>query len=155
VLYVVFAQRTEPSVDLVGILQNARRWFDASIDVVDERRSPEPPATPESTVVRIRLDRPKQNLSASFEVRSRRVTPDDLARARDAETRGRAAGMADLAARCPTLWEITSSDGGEIAVLTIAAIFAATALGPVMPPDGSTLFGVRGAMERVEKLQNA
>ena len=39
----------------------------------------------------------------------------------------------------------------EAARLTLAGICASVALGPVLPPDGSTLFGVRGAIERRDK----
>src|SRR5216683_3152752 len=40
----------------------------------------------------------------------------------------------------------------EAAYLTLAAVCASVALGPVLPPDHSTLFGVRGALERRDKL---
>ena len=74
--------------------------------------------------------------------------------ARDAEARGRAAGMAALAERCGQVWTIESvgeSDAIDATYLTLAAICASVALGPVLPPDGSTLFGVRGAIERRDK----
>ena len=73
--------------------------------------------------------------------------------ARDAEARGRAAGMSLLADRCPTIWDVEpSAEDNELARLHLCAILASVALGPVLPDDGSTLFGVRGAMERVQRL---
>jgi hypothetical protein len=89
-------------------------------------------------------------------ITSRRVTDDDLMPARLAEQRGRAAGMATLAERCPTIWEVASLGAdSELARLNLCGILAAVGLGPVLPDDGSTLYGVRGAMERVEKLLRA
>jgi hypothetical protein len=61
--------------------------------------------------------------------------------------------MFQLAERCPTIWEVSAIDAdSELARLNLCAILAAVGLGPVLPDDCSTLFGVRGAMERVEKL---
>jgi glycine/D-amino acid oxidase-like deaminating enzyme len=89
-------------------------------------------------------------------VRSRAATPDDHRAARDAEERGRAGGMGLLAARCQSVWEVTpEGDESEAATLNLCAIAAAVALGPTLPPDASTLFGVRGAMERLERLTGA
>jgi hypothetical protein len=61
--------------------------------------------------------------------------------------------MATLAARCPTVWLIDECEPrSQAALLNLCAILASVALGPVLPDDDSTLFGVRGAMERVAKL---
>jgi hypothetical protein len=60
--------------------------------------------------------------------------------------------MSDLAARCPAVWTISAE--GEVtgtAELQLSALLASVALGPVLPEDESTLYGVRGAMERAEK----
>jgi len=89
-----------------------------------------------------------------FVLEGRTVTPTDLERARAAEQRGRAAGMADLAARCPTIWSVEAEAGTpEWLLFELCAVLAFAALGPVLPEDGSTLFGVRGARERAERLR--
>jgi hypothetical protein len=88
-------------------------------------------------------------------LRARDVTHDDLEHARGAEARGKAAGMSALAERCPQIWEIgvdERSAPGEAALLAMSGICASVALGPVLPPDHATLFGVRGAMERLALL---
>ncbi|MCA9632591.1 MAG: hypothetical protein KC766_33290 [Myxococcales bacterium] len=76
---------------------------------------------------------------------------DDLNRglAREAEKRGNAHGMAQLAERCPWVWRV-ASDGPLESPLTwlLCATLAACGLGPVLPPDQATLFGVRGARIR-------
>jgi hypothetical protein len=61
--------------------------------------------------------------------------------------------MGALARRCPTIWDLEPDPGTpEPATLNLCALLAATALGPVLPPDTSTLLGVRSAMVRVEEL---
>lgn len=136
VFFLVFAQQAEPRVDLAGLVRNATRHFRAELEVLEERDG----------TARIRLD------GSAFTLRARPRTDADLERARVAEARGRAAGMADLAARCPTLWEVEPEpDSPELRLHLLCAVLASTALGPVLPPDGSTLYGVRGAMERAQK----
>ncbi len=72
-----------------------------------------------------------------------------IALARAAEQRGKAFGMAQLAERCPWVWQV-GCDGELETRLTwlLCAALAAWGLGPVLPPDQSTLFGVRGARLR-------
>jgi len=148
--YVVFCQHAEPFVDLVSILGNARRYFEASIDVLSQKCDPDDPRAKSAT---FSLTSAKRGYSGRFSVTARLRTHEDLAKARAAEERGRAGGMALLAERCPTVWVVEPEDDtAPAATLNLSAILAATALGPVLPPDGSTLFGVRGAMERLEKL---
>jgi hypothetical protein len=138
--YLVFVQRELPIVDLVGLTATAKKWFTVPIEVLADQN-------PADVVVRAG--------TSEFRLQARRTTEADLTVAKSAEERGRAAGMADLAGRCPTLWEITSRDGAtETDTLRLCAVIASTGLGPVLPPDASTLFGVRGAMERVERLES-
>jgi len=59
--------------------------------------------------------------------------------------------MSVLAERCPAVWEITDAEAEPRAALTLAGVLAAVGLGPVLPPDESALFGVRGALERLER----
>jgi hypothetical protein len=62
--------------------------------------------------------------------------------------------MGALAEKCPQVWTLEGSGesgASDAAYLTLAGICASIALGPVLPPDGSTLFGVRGAIERRDK----
>ena len=148
--FIVFCQHTEPFLDLVSILGNARRYFEASVEVLGQTSDG---ATAHIASATLSLSSEKNGYRGTFSVTARARTHDDLASARSAEERGRAGGMALLAERCPTVWVVEpASDAAPAATLNLCAILAATALGPVLPPDASTLFGVRGAMERVEKL---
>ena len=106
--------------------------------------------------VTVELSSSEHGYDGRFSIQSRRTSEHDLADARDAEQRGQAAGMAALAERCPTIWEVEPlAEDSELARLNLCGILASVALGPVLPDDGSTLFGVRGSMERVERLLKA
>jgi hypothetical protein len=146
VRHLVFAQRHEPSVDLAALVNNARRYFEAEVDVLDAS-SP----TPERTELLLRSDR--YGYRGVFRLTARAAEPRDWSRADAAEIAGRAAGMGDLARRCSVVWELDPVEPvDERAILNLCALLASVALGPVLPPDGSTLLGVRSSMLRLEKL---
>jgi hypothetical protein len=141
----VFAQRDDPALDLPELLNATRRFFDATIDV--QARS----ETGERVELLLRCE--KHGYEGRLSVSGRRVTENDLVDARAAEQRGRAAGMSGLAERCHTVWEVESmGTDSELARLNLCGILASVGLGPVLPDDGSTLYGVRGSMERVDRL---
>jgi hypothetical protein len=137
VIYLVFAQTDEPRVDAAAVAGHARKFFHCSI---------ESDAAAGSAGMRIVL---QSGASARFGLRARKATRDDHYAAREAEARGQAGGMGALAENCKCVWLIDFVDDAPAeAVFTACATLASVALGPVLPPDHSTLFGVRGAMER-------
>jgi hypothetical protein len=142
VIYLVFSQElgAPPHERLAA---HGARFFATKLELLEQ----------DETAVVVRLDCSRPALLAEFRITARAPTRDDLMNARDAETRGRAAGMAALAERCPRVWTLEpfGAEPSEAAWLTLAAICASVALGPVLPPDGSTLFGVRGSIERRDK----
>ena len=141
----VFAQRTELSIDLPELLRATRRYFDSTLEVLSQSEQGER--------VKVRLVSEKHGYEGTFEIEARAIGPGDLAEARAAETLGRAAGMADLAERCRVLWEVRPlGEESPLASLNLCGILASVALGPVLPDDGATLYGVRGSMERVDRL---
>jgi hypothetical protein len=148
----IFAQRTQLTLDLPELLRAARNYFDATLDV--QSRSEPAPDGRDRVEVLLRCER--HDYQGRLSIHTRWTSEHDRADARDAEQRGKAAGMATLAERCPTIWEVEPvGDDSELARLNLCGILAAVALGPVLPDDGSTLYGVRGAMERVQKLLKA
>ena len=151
--YRIFSQTPDAAIDPAAIVRTATRFFEAEIEVLSLRdlRKEEPPV--EGSELFLRLDSARRKLSGSFRIHTRLATAVDYDAAREAEIRGSAGGMGLLAARCPTIWQVTPE--GEVspgALLNLCGILAAVALGPTLPPDGSTLYGVRGAMERLEAL---
>ncbi len=144
----VFAQRAETAIDLVEMLNATRRYFDANLDV--QSRSDD------GKHVELILHCEKHGYEGRLSIRARAVTRFDVLDAREAEERGQASGMGSLAERCHTVWEVESVGAdSELARLNLCAILAAVGLGPVLPDDGATLYGVRGSMERVERLLRA
>ena len=145
----VFVQRRELAIDLVALLGAARRYFDATLDVQSRTEGD----ARGGDQVLLRLDCEQHGYQGLLSIRSRKTSEFDWADARRAEALGQAAGMAALAARCPTIWDVEPvGQDSELARLNLCAILASVALGPVLPDDGSTLYGVRGAMERVDRL---
>lgn len=144
--HLVFAQRHEPSVDLAGIVNNARRYFEAEVNVLDAS-----PPTAECVELELKSDR--HGYRGVFRLTARAAEPSDWSRAAAAELAGRAPGMGALAQRCSIVWEVEAVEpADERAILNLCALLASVALGPVLPPDGSTLLGVRSSMLRLEKL---
>jgi hypothetical protein len=140
----VFSQEPPGRPPYERLAANAVRFFSTTLDLLEQHEH--------SIVMRLVCSRPA--LHGEFRITSRGTAKDDLMNARDAEARGRAGGMAMLAEKCGQIWTIESLPTEvprDAAVLTLAAICASVALGPVLPPDGSTLFGVRGAIERRDK----
>lgn len=146
----VFSQQPDLVAALPQLLAHARRFFAAEVDVL----ACSPPARSELALaqVTLRFESARYPGSGTFQIEARHPAAADVADAEVAETRGRAGGMAQLAARCTAIWILTPA--GEIsgsAELQLSALLASVALGPVLPADLSTLYGVRGAMERAEK----
>ena len=146
--YLIFSQ--EPGAPpFEKLAAHGARFFSAKLELIAQS----------DDAIEIRMVTTRPPLHAEFRIAWRATTKDDLMSARDAEARGRAAGMAALAEKCAQVWILdaagsraSSADApSEAAFLTLAALCASVALGPVLPPDGSTLFGVRGAIERRDK----
>lgn len=146
--YRVFAQSDELRIDPARLVRNARSYFEAELEVLGQSEPQGP-----TSFVRLELASAAHGWRARFVVTSRAAQPSDRQAARAAEARGRATGMAALAERCRFVWEVEPEAAApEIATLCLCGLLASVALGPVLPPDGSTLFGVRGSMERAERL---
>lgn len=151
--YRVFTQTPAGGIDPALLVRTATRHFEASLEILGAEE-PLGPAMG-SPGVSLRLVSERRNFSQDFKILSRAASADDWAAARRAEERGRSAGMSALAERCQFIWVISGAAGTETeteaaALLNLCAILASAALGPVLPPDESALFGVRGAMERLE-----
>jgi len=150
----VFSQQPDLVAALPQLLAHARRFFAAELEVL----SASPAQRPElaRANVGVRLESARYPGRGAFQIETRPATDEDRAAAERAEVRGLAGGMAQLAARCPVVWIVVRD--GEVtgsAELQLSALLASVARGPVLPADESTLYGVRGAMERAEKAASA
>jgi hypothetical protein len=148
----VFSQLPDLVAALPQLLAHARRFFAAEVEVLGASAPARP--DPASGFVQLKLESARYPGSGTFRVASRPATEADRADAERAEVRGRATGMAQLARRCPNVWTIEET--GEVsgsAELQLSGLLASVALGPVLPADEATLYGVRGAMERAERAR--
>ena len=144
----VFVQKAQRAIDLPELLRATQRYFDATLDVQARSEA--------GDHVEVWLQCEKHGYDGRLSIHSRATTEHDWSDARQAEELGRASGMATLALRCPTIWDVEAvGEDCELARLNLCAILASVALGPVLPDDGATLYGVRGAMERVDRLLRA
>jgi len=142
-VYLVFSQEPKGPFDVERLAAHAERFFRVKLQRIE--------TGPDGT--RVRLS--GATFDAELTRRVRDVTRADIQDAKSAEAHGKAAGMSALAERCGAIWEIGAADESapsEAAYLAMSGICASVALGPVLPPDHSTLFGVRGAMERLALL---
>ena len=63
-------------------------------------------------------------------------------------------GLADLAARCKTIWVVESTPTTpEWLALECSALLASIALGPIFDADAGLLLGVRSARERADRIR--
>ncbi len=157
--YRVFAQRAEPRVDLAALMRAVQTHFRSilELDVVSE--SSAAGGMVHTVEVAVRLPTGHSGTRSLLARRGSALDQDD---AETAERIGQAAGMAALAARCPVVIEVTApakdaapvvgQDDEPALTLRLCAALAATHLGPILPPNEQTLFGVRGANERAEAL---
>lgn len=147
--YLVFSQPSLTSLDVGQLARHARRFFGATFEL---RGRPEGGEVGELDLA---LAGAEGAAGASFRARVRRCVRDDYEAAEGAERAGAAGGMGQLARRCAFVWEIERGEAGEAELLRLCAILASVLLGPVMPPEKDTLFGVRGARERAERLERS
>lgn len=140
--YRIFTQTPDGGFDPPRLAHHARTFFGSKLEVVEH----------EPRRLKVRLHGRFAQDPVEISLVARDVTKEDMRDVKAAELRGQAAGMGALAARCKLLWELVVPDPApESAIYAMCAAAASVALGPVLPPDGSTLFGIRGALERAEK----
>ncbi|HEY6080050.1 MAG TPA: hypothetical protein VIW29_14650, partial [Polyangiaceae bacterium] len=136
----VFSQQADLVAALPQLLSHARRFFAAELNVL-AASAPDRP-DPALAQVTLALESARYPGAGTFRIDSRSTSDQDRAEAEVAEVRGRAGGMALLAARCAQVWSITAEgEPSGSAELQLCALLASVALGPVLPADGSTLYG--------------
>ena len=96
---------------------------------------------------------PAREVGRVTTVRLRTILVEEAPAVREAALRGceaiGGAGMDALVARARRVWQ--AEDDGTAAPLVLAAVLANVLLGPVVPPREVTIFGLRGARERLDR----
>jgi hypothetical protein len=143
----------EARVDALRWAHQAERFFRARLSLVQDKRYPagsspladallvdvgrlENQSLTRVTIVTVPLDRAPQVLAAA------RLGVQAIG----------GAGFDALLARARRLWQVqvdTDEAGDPAAPIALAALLASLFLAPVLPPGGGTIFGVKGARERL------
>ncbi len=141
-MFLQFVQQNEPRVDLDGLARAAERHFDATLS----------PGAPSPLGIRVQFTSQPYG-TAAFTLRARACTESDYARLEPAERANQSHGMAGLGRRCTALWEVLPDPGTPAAAcFHFGALLASVALGPLLPPEGDGLYGVRSARLRAEAM---
>lgn len=144
--YRIFTPIAHADFEYVWLARNASLFFRSKIQLVERE--------PERLVVQFQGDFAKEPIELSLLGRS--VKKQDRKDVIEAERLGQAAGMGSLASQCRLLWELAApEDAPPAALLAFAAATASVALGPILPPDGLTLFGVRDAFAKAEQMRSS
>ena len=144
-MFLQFAQQDEPEIDLEGLTRGAERHFEARLSAGA--------ANPAGLHVQFET---QPYGTVGFTLKARTATESDYARLGPAEAANHSHGMAGLGRRCTSLWEVVPDPGtAPAACFYFGALLASVALGPLLPPDGTGLYGVRSARLRAEALLSA
>jgi hypothetical protein len=134
--YRVFSQRLEHDLDVPALDAQARRFFGATLE-----------AGPEGHLAVATTG----GIAQARAVMARAADDADRAMADEAEARAGGGGLAGLARRCATVWEVERRGDDDGAALRIAAILASVLLGPIVDAGGPSIFGVKTAREKIER----
>ncbi len=151
--YTLLAPEPSARVDVALWAHKARMFFGATLELVQPKAYPGGEA-PLADAVEIQIERKKGG--ATTRVRVVTLPVEEAPEARLAGEAGAAAiggaGMDVLVQRARRVWQVSSDVAqGEDpdAPLALAAILASVLLAPIVPPGGGTIFGVKGARERL------
>lgn len=146
-------------MDAVRWAHQAERFFRARLTLLPDKRYP-------SGTLPL-VDAAWVQVSLSEAARGSRVVVVTLPLERAPEVRRAAdlgvaaiggAGMDALVARARRLFQVRAAPAGDSAEeadprapLAVAAVIASLLLAPIVPPGGGTIFGVKGARERLAR----
>lgn len=146
--FTVFAQRGDAALDVRALKIQATRFFAAKLGLtVDKTYALENPETDAARIVIATDDGAVAGTRLCF---GRPADIVDYDAAEAAERAQDTSGMALLARRCPTVWLVACESNEDRVALSIAAILASSMLGPILPPEGNELYGVRTARLKLE-----
>jgi hypothetical protein len=147
----VFSQRGDACLDMAQLKQHAVKFFATKIGLTVEKRYGG--YAPDIDAARVAVASDDGLAAGTRLCFGRASSGSDLAIVEEAERRMMGTGMALLAQRCPTVWLIETEGAEEDRVaLLLAAIFASVMLGPIVPPRGDEVYGVRTARTKLEAL---
>jgi hypothetical protein len=141
----VFAQQEAPYLDVAALAVQARRFFEASVEVTGGEPAERPYAI--ATRLSVVADAGGGGTRRSF---ARMCDAQDWAAAEQTEASAGYTGLSLLARRCASLWIVEAEAPDDAVALRISAVLASLFLGPILSPGGAELFGVHTARARLE-----
>lgn len=153
--WTLLSPEPDARVDAERWAHQAQKFFRARLEIPEPKRYPSG-TLPLADQVEVAIGRGDGALTRVLVV----TVPID--RAPEARAAGAAgvkaiggAGFDALLARARRVWQVRAQveEGGDpCAPLAVAAVLASLLLAPVVPPGGETIFGVKGARERLAAL---
>lgn len=159
--FTLFSPDVSARIDIAQLAHKARTFFATALEIDPVKAYPDG-RTPESDALHIEIKPLGKTILAPILAPTRVfVVTFPLERERHFREIGDAAaraiggaGMDALVARTHRIWQVSNTveSGDDVwAPLRIAAILAAVLLAPIVPPEGNTIYGVKGARERIER----
>jgi hypothetical protein len=141
-------------VDAARWAHQADKFFEARLELAVEKRYP---AGTLPLADRVVVDVAERGAAASTRVSVVTVpvdrAPEALAAARAGAQAIGGAGFDAILPRTRRVWQVEVAPGVDArAPLLVAAVIASLLLAPIVPPEGGTIFGVKGARERLARL---
>ncbi|APR81024.1 Hypothetical protein A7982_06371 [Minicystis rosea] len=154
--WTLLAPDGDARIDAPRWAHQASTFFRARLAVVQDKRYPSG-TLPLADMVE--LDIARRDDAATTRVLVLTVPVDRAPEAMKAGARGAAAiggaGFDALVPRTRRVWQVRAAIEGEgdaRAPAAAAAVLASVLLAPVVPPGGGTIFGVKGARQKLESL---
>jgi hypothetical protein len=151
--YTLLAPEPSARIDIALWAHKARTFFGVTLELEQPKAYPNGEA-PAADAARVEVLR--KGGGASTRVLVVTVPVEEAPEARLGAVAGAAAiggaGMDVLVQRARRVWQVSNeiAEGGDpSAPLALAAILASVLLAPIVPPGGGTIFGVKGARERL------
>jgi len=152
--YTLLAAEPSSRMDIAVWAHKARTFFGAALELARPKAYPDA-AAPRADAALVEVRRAKASVATCVYLVTLPIgdAPEAL---RAAEAGARAiggAGMDRLVERATRVWQVSTeraSGDDPSAPLALAAILASVFLAPIVPPGGGTVFGVKGARERLE-----
>ncbi len=151
--WTLLAPEPDARVDAARWAHQAETFFRATLRVVQEKRYP---AGTLPIVDAVEVEIAPRGAASTTRVL---VVTLPIDRAPSAKRAGEAgaraiggAGMDVLVARATRVWQIAgavTAEGNALAPLALAGVLASLLLAPIVPPGAATIFGVKGARERL------
>jgi hypothetical protein len=150
----VFAQRPDARLEVDAWNAHGERFFETRIGLADDLRTvPGAPLVSPATLDAVRfVVAPRRAVAGIRQASARPASDDDRRQARAVEVHSGGAGLALLAARCPTVWLVERPREDDLLAWALAVVLSSACLGPIL--DGTTrLVGAKTGRAIVDTLR--